>query len=744
MVDNGERLSLVERRTEDLLERIVRVESLLARGDSRFRTANAEGTVPSETPTGRAIPEGTVPSGTPVSEGTVPSGTPAGSDDGPRSGGPERPGGWAPAAGAIARTAVQAPSKVAPPPAAAPRPGLEDLLAGRVLAWAGGLAVLVGIVLLFAVAVSRGWVGEGLRTLLGALTSFTLVAVGAWLHEHRGRTDAALAATAAGIAGLFAAAVVAARHYELVPVSAGLAAALVTGAVATWLAVRWQAQGIAALGILGGLAAPMVIGTGTDGGTVAILLVASLSAAAVCVRFGWEWIAGAAFVLTAGQWLAWIATEPPHLEALLCLVAFGAVNVAMAVGFELRERADGVRPVAVILLALNAFVLAGAGWLALGETVAWLVGLGAAHVALGLALLQSGRGSRPVALLACALGAVILDIAIGQILSGLVLAAAWAALAAAFAPLLARVRPGGLTEGVVGAGLGGHLALALGHALTVEARPETVSAAGTAPFEASAAVAAIADACFASRFVLAERREWRAAVDAIGLAAVAYLAAINLDGPALAAAFAAEAILLAELTRHTPDRVAAAGAGAFTALALGHAIGFEAPPLALLDGVADPAAAAIALGAAALAAWRCAVAATEGSDAPSTTELVVLAWTTTAITLLYSASILLVTAAGAGPKAQALLSVLWGIAGVTALIAGLVRDVPALRTGALTLLLAALAKVFLYDLATLTPIARVASFIVLGLLLLLGAFAWQRIRPRPIPDLREVPPGLRG
>ena len=56
----------------------------------------------------------------------------------------------------------------------------------------------------------------------------------------------------------------------------------------------------------------------------------------------------------------------------------------------------------------------------------------------------------------------------------------------------------------------------------------------------------------------------------------------------------------------------------------------------------------------------------------------------------------------------------------------------------------ALAKVFLYDLATLTAMARVASFLALGLLLLAGAFAWQKIRPRPLPDLREAPPGARG
>ncbi|HEV2812524.1 MAG TPA: hypothetical protein VGW10_04660, partial [Solirubrobacteraceae bacterium] len=86
-----------------------------------------------------------------------------------------------------------APHLARPVPAGTQRAGLEDLVAGRVLAWAGGAAVFVGIVLLFAVAVSRGWVGEGARTLIGGLASFTLAATGAWLQERRSRTDAAMA-----------------------------------------------------------------------------------------------------------------------------------------------------------------------------------------------------------------------------------------------------------------------------------------------------------------------------------------------------------------------------------------------------------------------------------------------------------------------------------------------------------------------------------------------------------------------
>ena len=52
----------------------------------------------------------------------------------------------------------------------------------------------------------------------------------------------------------------------------------------------------------------------------------------------------------------------------------------------------------------------------------------------------------------------------------------------------------------------------------------------------------------------------------------------------------------------------------------------------------------------------------------------------------------------------------------------------ALRIGGLALLGIAVAKVFFYDLATLESIYRVLSFIAIGLLLLAGAFAYQRMR----------------
>ena len=51
----------------------------------------------------------------------------------------------------------------------------------------------------------------------------------------------------------------------------------------------------------------------------------------------------------------------------------------------------------------------------------------------------------------------------------------------------------------------------------------------------------------------------------------------------------------------------------------------------------------------------------------------------------------------------------------------------ALRLGGLGLLTLAVVKIFFVDLANLESIWRVASFLAVGLLLLAGAFAYQRV-----------------
>jgi len=851
-----------------------------------------------------------------------------------------------------------APATPAAPRVVLPPPGeLEDILGGRVLAWVGGVAVLLGVVFLLVVAVSRGWLGEEARVIMAAGTSLALLGGGVRLHERRGRTDAALAATAAGVAGLFATLVVATQAYGLFPPALGATLALPVGAAATVLAIRWRAVGMGALGIVGALLAPVLVGAEPTSATTLVLGVAALSAAGVLLWQRWSWLAALTFLIATPQWLAWLLTEPPVPGALAALVGFGVLGALLAVGYELRSGARSLPFGAHGLLVVNALVLAAAGWhflsVAAGEEAGelWLAALAFAHLAAGLGGQRLARVSHALALAATVLGVLLADVAFALMADGLPLVLGWAGTTVGGVALLRRAR--GADASLVLAGVGGHLALALGHALAQTEGPS----GGPADLAALAGLGAVVGGCLVSGRLAEEGRPaLRVALDALGLGVLAYGLAVAFDGVGLTLALAAEAVGLAVLARRARDEVALGGTVALAGLAASHALAVLAPPEALAAGPADLPAAVAGLGAAILAllaagrAWApthagarsvldglalaalayllgvalaeaaltvalasaavgLAVLARRGGDpvalggtaafaglgaahalvvlappeallappadllaavaglgavvvalvaagrawerahldsrdgldglalaalayllgvaldgAPLTVALaavaigsaflarrldekrlrlgaLLLAGTAAlhalvvlappvalldglrdvpaaaaallaaasavalagerrppalalaGVLVLHLASTALVSPfQGGGPalgeldpreQGQALLSGFWALVGVVVLVAGLVRDDAGLRRGALALLTLAVVKVFLYDLASLSSLYRVGSFVGLGALLLCGAFAWQRLRPRALPDLRDAAPWSR-
>jgi len=667
-------------------------------------------------------------------------------------------------------------SPPAPDVPPARRASLEDLLGGRVLAWIGGVAVVLGVAFLLAIAVSSGWIGPGARTLLAGAIATVLSATGIWLHERRRRTDAALCMVAAGIAAMFVTVAVGGPVYGVLAVPVALAIALAAGVLAAVLAIRWEARSIGALGILGALTAPILAGAPAGGETLALLWISALAGSAVVVWQRWNWLAVGVFLVALPQWALWLADTPPAGAALLVLTAFGLVNAGAAVGFELRVPATRLRASSALLLSLNAITLAIAGFIALKATGAdalahvWLAALAASHLAVGLAA-ASTKMNRDLRLLAMALGVVLADVALGLVLHGPLLSIAWATGSAGFALLARRAfrrrreQDMGHDGALLGLGLGGHLLLSVAHALT-QVPPDDLMGAGSIELGGYVAVAGVACAAFvAGRFVQDVQRNWRLALDATAIAGIAYLTALALDGPMLAAALASEATVLARIAARERDAVAAFGGGALLSAGLGHALLLDVPVDALVAGLDDVAGAALALGAAAGATWIGAwllgdAIDRHAGDPPAFGRLRAVRTAlaaTGAVTLLYLVSAALVTPfqpGDAGPLqsvldlgvrqlGQALLSALWAIVGVAALVSGLRRDVRELRLAALGLLLVAVGKVFLYDLASLTSMYRVASFIGLGLLLLLAAALWQRMRPRPLPDLRVAPRGIR-
>jgi uncharacterized membrane protein len=512
---------------------------------------------------------------------------------------------------------------------------LEALLGGQVLAWIGGLAILFGAVLFLGMAISRGWLGEEARTIIAAAISLAALLGGVWLHERRGRTEAARALVASAISGLFGTIVVATQAYSLISPQLGLVLGAAVAAVGFAIAVRWRSPIVAAVGSLGALASPALLGLGGDGLSVAFVALALAASVGILVWQRWDWLALGAFLVSAPQLLAWAGDQGrAHLVlAVAVLAGFWLLYAAAALGYELRRRTEEVLPVASWFLLLGScltFVWPGY-WLlhqAHHQTAAVVLLFAFAALQVGLGVLAIRlRVHRELGSLLVGLGIAIAAFGLGAAFHGPALVVAWAASAAALAALASRL----------------------------DATPS----------------------------------------------------------PALSSA----------------ERITV-GAACFLVLAVGHTLLFEAHPSAIFDGVESLAEAAVAIGACALAALAVARFARRVSP-----EAAQLAAFTGAALLVYLGSIVIVDTVGVDrfggtrQAGQTWLSAFWTVTGLGAVIFGLVRRQAEVRLAGLALLGVAIAKVWIYDLAELEALARVLSFVGLGALLLVGSFAYGRIKP---------------
>ncbi|WP_446223551.1 DUF2339 domain-containing protein [Nocardia sp. IBHARD005] len=121
----------------------------------------------------------------------------------------------------------------------------------RVLAVAGVGVTLVGVVMLLVLAAQAGFFGPVSRVVAGAGLSVVLVGLGWRVFGRPGGRVGGIALVATGIAGLYLDVVAVTGYYRWIPGVVGLAVALVVALAGVGIAVRWQSQPLAVGVVLG-------------------------------------------------------------------------------------------------------------------------------------------------------------------------------------------------------------------------------------------------------------------------------------------------------------------------------------------------------------------------------------------------------------------------------------------------------------------------------------------------------------
>jgi uncharacterized membrane protein len=204
--------------------------------------------------------------------------------------------------------------------------GFEELFGGRLPIWAGGVTLAVAGVLIVRYSIEAGLLSPPVRFVAGLIFGGALIAAAelALRFEERIRDPRVRQALAgAGIASLYASILVAVNLYALIGPMTAFAAMAVVTALAMGLSLRFGAPS-ALLGLVGGLAAPALVGTGEPNVPLLTLYLAlAVGGLSILSRVqGWTWLSAGALAGGLGWGLALVLGGAPDTAASLSIGSY--------------------------------------------------------------------------------------------------------------------------------------------------------------------------------------------------------------------------------------------------------------------------------------------------------------------------------------------------------------------------------------------------------------------------------------
>jgi len=325
-----------------------------------------------------------------------------------------------------------------PPPlpqadAASPEPELETTFG---LGWLNRVAVVTlifGVGFLFKYAVDSQWIGPAMRVALGVAAATLSLFLGEWI-SLRGQKTFARGLTGLGLALLYLSFYAGFAFYHLLPQGTAFLLMCLTTAAAAMLALHYDSQAVALLGLAGGYLTPVLLSTGENqmwilAGYTSMLNLGAL----VVVRVKrWPSLEYFAWASTALLYLGWSSR---WLDDETRLAAWGWLSVTFMLFFA--ASVVGARP---WLLALNTGAYFAATYVLLDHQYHSSMGAFTFALALAHALLAKTVWNRDRRLgeLAAAMAAVLLTLAIPIQFVGFRITMLWALEAAALTWLGAR------------------------------------------------------------------------------------------------------------------------------------------------------------------------------------------------------------------------------------------------------------------------------------------------------------------
>jgi uncharacterized membrane protein len=461
---------------------------------------------------------------------------------------------------------------------------LESRLTGRLLAWVGGAAVVLGAVFFLSLAFSRGWIGPEARVGLGLALGEGLIGSGALLFGRR-QAQLAHVLLASGLGVVSLALSAGTRLYGLYPPEAALAGSFLTAMVAAAIAIRVNSETVAIYGLLAVAAAPPIMGAGATVVTIVFLGSTIVGTTVIALARAWRWLPPIAFAITAPQLLFWLSSGPDAAAAVAAIGAYWFLHAVAAAADGLHPAQPEAETRGEALLVANSTLALGGGLFVLsGGLLAWqgafVAALAVSHLVLGGYCLWRRGEKDTFALLVTGIGIALAAFAVERQFDGPAVPIGWAIEAVVLAAIFGPRR--NVYAGWAAVVLAG---LALAHLAWYEYPGVDWSLAGGSGRGSLAFVdpAGLTLACLLAACLiggwLSRDRAVRSALAIVGMLTVAYALPYELSGTALVAGWAAGAVALLALFGPRKNSYATSAEALLALLAVVHLGSFEYPGL---------------------------------------------------------------------------------------------------------------------------------------------------------------------
>jgi uncharacterized membrane protein len=290
---------------------------------------------------------------------------------------------------------------------AAPEPALETTFG---LGWLNRVAVVTlifGVAFLFKYAVDSQWIGPAMRIALGVAAATLSLFLGEWISLG-GQKIFARGLTGLGLALLYLSFYTGFGFYHLLPQTTAFLLMCLTTAAAVMLALHYDSQAVALLGLVGGYLTPVLLSTGENHMWVLAGYTSILDLGALAIARVKRW-PSLEYLTWPATWLLFLGWSSRWLDDDTRLAAWGWLSVSFGLFL-----AASVLGAWFWLLALNTGAYFASTYFLLDHQYHSSMGAFTAALALPHALLAIAvwNRDRRLAELAAAIAAVLLTLAI--------------------------------------------------------------------------------------------------------------------------------------------------------------------------------------------------------------------------------------------------------------------------------------------------------------------------------------------